>query len=141
MQRGKKCVIIYLQFNYLLNQKFYFFTMHVFYMLFDLKTKDSGYMVYKCSVGWFSKGISLFRNIMADFNFWFLVYYDVFRISSKEWTCNTYVSVWMYIYQVSSIGLLTTIIMWIYIYIYIYIYTHTHTYKHIYISLWLCGSQ
>ena len=52
-------------------------------MLFDLKTKDSGYMVSKCSVGWFSKGNSLFRNMVADFNFWFLVYDDVFRISFK----------------------------------------------------------
>lgn len=92
----------------------------LWHMLFDLKTKDSGYMVYKCSVGWFSKGISLFRNMVADFNFWFLVYDDVFRISSKVWTCNTYVSVWMCIYQFSSIGLLTIRIMWI------YIYTHTY---------------
>lgn len=37
--------------------------------LLDLKTKDSGYMVYKRLVGWFSKGNNLFRNIVADFNF------------------------------------------------------------------------
>lgn len=41
----------------------------LWHMLFDLKTKDSGYMVSKCSVGWFSKGNSLFRNMVADFNF------------------------------------------------------------------------